>query len=92
VGCPAGCQLPSRPSLRRHDLAGQVQDGGIVVQYEVGVGGQDDPVQLEREPLRVLTCGEFALLDRGGREAASGPDRVSRSGYRLGNAPLGAVR
>jgi hypothetical protein len=33
-----------------HNLAGQVQDGGVVTQDEVGVGGQDDAVQLEQAP------------------------------------------
>ena len=32
-----------------HDLAGQVEDGGVVVQDEVGVGRQDDPIQFEGE-------------------------------------------
>ena len=29
------------------DLPGEVQDGGVVVQDEAGVGGEHDPVQLE---------------------------------------------
>ena len=43
------------------DLAGQVQDRGIVVQDEVGVGGQDDPVQFEGEPVGILLGGKFVL-------------------------------
>ncbi len=47
------------------DLPGQVQDGGVVVQDEVGVGGQHDPVQLEGQPAGVLAGGKLVLLDRG---------------------------
>jgi hypothetical protein len=58
------------------DLAGQVQDRGVVVQDEAGVGGQHDPVQLEGEPVRVLAGGKLVLLERSGRES---PDqRVER--------------
>jgi hypothetical protein len=47
----------------------QVKDGGIVVQDEVGVGGQDDSVQFEGEPVRVVAGGKVALVESRGREA-----------------------
>ena len=46
---PAGGAVAAQAEPTAHDLAGQVQDGGVAVQDEVGVGGQDDPVQLEGE-------------------------------------------
>jgi hypothetical protein len=36
------------------DLPGHVQDCGVVVQDEAGVGGMHDPVQLEGEPFMQL--------------------------------------
>jgi hypothetical protein len=48
-----------------HDLAGQVQDRGVIVQDEVGVGGQDDAVQLEGELAGVFAGRKFVLLDGG---------------------------
>ena len=65
-----GATLPSAGAAAEaavHDLAGQVQDRGVVVQDEVGVGGQDDPVQFEGEPVGVLSGGKFVLGDGGGR-------------------------
>jgi hypothetical protein len=38
-------------------LAGQVQDSGVVVQDEAGVGRQDDLVQLEGEPAGIVAGG-----------------------------------
>ena len=40
-----------------HDLPGQVEHGGVVVQHEVGVGGEHDAVQLEGEPVGILPGG-----------------------------------
>ena len=51
------------------DLAGQVQDGGVVVQDEAGVGGQAYAVQFEGELVGVLAGRELVLLD-GGRAPA----------------------
>ncbi len=51
---PAGIAVVAWAQPAAHDLAGQVQDGRIVVQDEVGVGGQDDAVQLEGEQDGVL--------------------------------------
>jgi hypothetical protein len=42
-----------------HDLAGQIQDRGVVVQDKVGVGGQDDPVQFEGECAGVFAGRKF---------------------------------
>ena len=53
-----------------HDLAGQVQHGGVVVQDEIGVRRQHDAVQLEGQPVRVLTDSELVPADRGGGETA----------------------
>ena len=39
------------------------------MQHEVGVGDQDDPVQLEGEPVRVLVRGKLVLLERGHHKA-----------------------
>ena len=44
------------------DLAGQVQDGRVIVQDEFRVGGQEDRVQLEGEPVGVLAGGKLVLL------------------------------
>jgi len=38
------------------------------VQDEVGVGGQDDAVQLERQPAGILAAGQLALRQRHSRE------------------------
>jgi hypothetical protein len=65
----AGVCVIAEPKPLVDDLAGQVKDGGIVVQDEVGVGGQDDPVQLEGEPVRVVAGGKVALVESRGREA-----------------------
>jgi hypothetical protein len=65
VGVAAAAE--AQPAV--HDLAGQVQDRGVVVQDEVGVGGQDDPVQFEGEPVGVLPGRKFVLGDGGGRGA-----------------------
>ena len=46
-----------------HDLPGHVQDCGVAVQDEVSVGGQDDPVQLEGELVRVFARGEKERAD-----------------------------
>ncbi len=37
-----------------YDTAGQVDDRRVVEQHELGVGAQQDGVQLEGEPVRVL--------------------------------------
>ena len=42
-----GCAAVAGAESPVHDLAGQVKDCGVVAQDEAGVGGQDDPVQLE---------------------------------------------
>jgi len=42
---------------------------GVVTQDEVSVGGQDDAVQLEREPAGIVTGRKLVLLDGGGCEA-----------------------
>ena len=63
------------PSRLVYDLPGQVQDGGVAVQHEVGVGGQDDPVELEGERSGSSSPGSSLLS--GGREArtsATNPD------------------
>ena len=62
-----------------HDLAGEVEHGGVVVQDEVGVGGQHDAVQLEGQPVRVLTCRQFVPGQSGRREAA---DQVAELGLK----------
>src|SRR5664279_5923424 len=59
------------------DLPGHVQDSGVVVQDEAGVGGEHDPVQLEDEPVRVLAVGKLVLLERSGRES---PDQRGEPG------------
>src|SRR6266571_4748472 len=83
---PSGYQPPV------DDLPGQVQDSGIVVQHEVGVGDQDDSVQLEGELVRVLVRGKLVLLKRGHDEA---PDqrhelRLERGDQFLDRARAGA--
>jgi hypothetical protein len=35
---------------------------------EVGVGGEDDSVEFERERVRILVGGEFVSLERGDDE------------------------
>ena len=50
------------------DLAGEVQDCRVVEQDEFGVGGQENRVQLECEPVRVLLGGKLVLFQRGGGE------------------------
>ena len=62
IALSASICVIAEPKPLVDDLAGQVKDGGIVVQDEVGVGGQDDPVQLEGEPVRVLASGKLALV------------------------------
>jgi hypothetical protein len=37
-----------------HDLSGEVEGAGILVEDEVRVGGEDDAVQLEGQLIRVL--------------------------------------
>jgi hypothetical protein len=49
----------AEPESPAHDQPGLVQDGGVVVQDEVGVSGQDDPVQFEGEQVRVLAGGKL---------------------------------
>ena len=71
------------------DLQGQVQDCGVVVQDEVGVGGQHDPVQLEGEPVRVLAGGKLVLLECGGRESA---DQRREPGLEGGDSLLEPAR
>jgi hypothetical protein len=66
----SGVAVEAQPGV--HDLAGQVQDCGVVVQDEVGAGGQDDLVQLEGEPLAVFAGTKFVPLDGGGGKAAEG--------------------
>src|ERR1035441_8078728 len=56
------------PQPLADDLPGQGQHGGVVVQDEVGVGGQDDAVQLERQPAGILAAGQLALRQRHSRE------------------------
>jgi hypothetical protein len=77
-----GVAVVAQAQPAAHDLAGQVQDGGVVVQDEVGVGGQDDPVQLEGERGGVLVCGKFVLLNGGGGEAA---EHVHEPGLEAGD-------
>ena len=43
---------------------------GVFAQDEVGVGGEDDAVQLERERVGVLVVGELVLFERGDDELA----------------------
>jgi len=45
-----------------HDLAGQVQGRRVVVQDEFGVGGQEDSVQLEGEPVGGFAGGQLVLV------------------------------
>src|SRR5436190_10552138 len=49
------------------DLAGEVQDCRVVEQDEFGVGGQENRVQFEGEPVGVLAGGQLVLFQRGGR-------------------------
>ena len=43
---------------------------GVVAQDEVGVGGEDDAVELEGERVGVLVGGELVLVERGDDELA----------------------
>src|SRR5215213_1187021 len=52
------------------DNAGDVERGRVVTEDEVGVRGEDDAVELERERVRVLVRGELVLLDRDDDELA----------------------
>ena len=79
---PAGVAVAAQAEAAAGDLAGQVQDGGVVVQDAVGGGGQDDPVQLEGELVGVLAGGEFVLGDGGGGEAA---EQVDEPGLEAGD-------
>ena len=42
----------------------------VLAEDEVGVGGEDDAVELERERVGVLVGGEFVLFERGDDELA----------------------
>ena len=48
---------------------GQVQGCRVVVQDEFGVGGQEERMELEGEPVGVLVAWKLVLLQRGGCEA-----------------------
>ena len=52
------------------DAPRQVERGGVLAEDEVGVGGEDDAVQLERERVGVLVGGELVLFERGDGELA----------------------
>ena len=80
---PAFPSFP-RPSRLAHDLPGQIQDLRVIVQDEVGVGGQHDPVQLEGEPVRVLAGRKLVLLERGDGET---PDQATNSDCERGDPP-----
>jgi len=63
-----------------HNLAGQVQNCGVVLQDEFGIGGQQDRVQLEGEPVGVLAGGKLVLLKRGGRKVPEQRRETGASG------------
>ena len=52
------------------DGSRHVECGGVVAQDEVGVGGEDDAVQLEGECIGVLVGGKLVLVERGHDELA----------------------
>ena len=63
-----------QPQPLTDDAARQGHHCRVVVEDELGVGAQQDRVQLEREPVGVLVGGELVLVDGGDREGgAAGP-------------------
>ena len=61
-----GCRCDSEPSA--DDVSGHVERGGVLAEDEVGVGGEDDAVELERECVGVFVGGEFVLFECGDDE------------------------
>ena len=51
------------PSRRRTTFLAMSSDAGVLAEDEVGVGGEDDAVELERECVGVLVGGEFVLFE-----------------------------
>ena len=81
-----------------HDLAGQVEDGRVVVQGVVGVRGQHDAVELKGQPAGILAGRQLAPVHGDGGEAAQQvtelslapgdqlPDRPRPGGHPQGRA------
>ena len=56
-----GRSRDSEPSA--HDVLGHVEHAGVLVEDEVGVGGEDDPVDyFEHDHVGVLVGGEFVSV------------------------------
>src|ERR1035441_8724869 len=66
------------PQPLADDLPGQGQHGGVVVQDEVGVGGQDDAVQLGRQPAGILAARQLARRRGESRETPQQHPELSR--------------
>ena len=58
------------PSRRRTMFLAMSSAAGSSAEDEVGVGGEDDAVQLEGERVGVLVGGELVLLEGGDDELA----------------------
>ena len=76
----AGASTPVESEPLVDDLAGQVEDCRVVVEDEFGVGGQEDRVELEGEPVGVFPGGKLVLLERGGGEGAEHGRETSLDG------------
>ena len=78
------------------DLAGEVQDCRVVEQDEFGVGGQENRVQFEGEPVGVLAAGSSccsSAVAAKDRSSAVNPDwmAATRSLTGPGRVPISSA-